>query len=90
MPADRNAVDIAPIPVDRQRGGSASPTYANAAAEKLAAKKPWIVRSTATIDNEDAAAKPAVAIARTAMPGTMIGLRPYRSESGPKIRNPRP
>ena len=76
MPADRKAVDIAPIPVDRQRGGNASPTYASAAVEKLAATKPWMVRSTATIGNEDASAKPAVAIASRTIPGTRIGLRP--------------
>ena len=76
MPADRKAVDIAPIPVDRQRGGRASPTYAKATVEKLAATRPWMARSTATIVSEDAAAKPAVAIASTTIPGTRIGLRP--------------
>ena len=76
MPADRKAVDIAPIPVGRHRGGSASPTYAKATVEKLAARKPWMLRSTATIGSEEAAAKPAVAKASTAIPGTRIGLRP--------------
>jgi hypothetical protein len=40
MPADKKAVDIAPIPVARHLGGRASPTYASAAAEKLAATNP--------------------------------------------------
>jgi hypothetical protein len=90
MPATRNAVDMAPIPVDRHRGGSASPTYANATAAKLAASKPCTMRSTPTTGSDDAAARPAVAIASAAIPGTRITLRPYRSDSGPKIKNPIP
>jgi hypothetical protein len=64
------------MPVDRQRGGSASPTYASATTAKLAATRPWTLRSTATIGSDDAAAKPAVASASATIPGTKIGLRP--------------
>ena len=81
---------MAPIPVDRHRGGSASPTYARATAAKLAASKPCTLRSTATIGSDDAADRLAVATASAAIPGTRTGLRPYRSDTGPKIRNPSP
>jgi hypothetical protein len=76
MPAARKAVEIAPMPVDRQRGGSASPTYASAAAAKLDATKPCTHRNSATIGSDHAVASPAVTIARTAIPDTRIGLRP--------------
>ena len=76
MPATRKAVEMAPIPTDRHRSGSASPTYASADAAKLAANKPCTLRRSAIMGSDDAAASAAVAIARAAIPGTKIALRP--------------
>jgi hypothetical protein len=76
MPATRKAVEMAPIPTDRHRSGSASPTYASAAAANLAANKPCTLRRSAIMGSDDAAASAAVAIARAAIPGTKIALRP--------------
>ena len=88
MPATRKAVATAPMPVERQRRGSASPTYASVTAAKLAASRPWTARSTPTMVIDEASDRAAVAIANATIPGISTGLRPYRSDSGPKISRP--